>query len=163
MERIHLFDITPPALIPVVTGVGYILTVGRRLMPDREASAELLETYELHEYLTALVVKEESPMAGQSLAASEFGKRHGLEVLRIDRGNAVIKEPTEDTVIEAGDLLLVEGSIPHIAEIRRKHGVEVSSAREEAGAVAAQTAESAGTAEDAEAARRGGGPRPGAR
>ena len=141
VERIRLFDITPPALILVAVGVGYILTVGRRLTPDREASAELLETYELHEYLTALVVQEDSPMAGRTLAASDFGQRHGLRVLRIDRGEEVVKNPTEETVIEAGDLLLVEGSIPHIAEIRQKHGVEISSAREEAGAVAAQASE----------------------
>lgn len=141
VERIRLFDITPPALILVALGIGYILTVGRRLVPDREASAELLETYELHEYLTALVVKEDSPLAGRTLAESDLGKRHGLKVLRVDRDSTVVNDPTPDTVIHAGDMLLVEGSIPHIAEIRERHGLEISGAREEAEAVAAETAE----------------------
>ncbi|MFO7893652.1 MAG: SLC13 family permease [Longimicrobiales bacterium] len=151
VERIRLFDITPPALILVAIGVGYILTVGRRLIPDREASAELLKTYELHEYLTALIVEEDSPLAGRTLAESEFGKQHGLEVLRLDRDDTVVNDPGPDTVIRGGDMLLVEGSIPHIAEIRKKHGVEISSVREEAGAVAAEAAESE-SAEEAELA-----------
>lgn len=153
VERIHLFDITLPALILVTIGVGYILTVGRRLVPDREASAELLETYELHEYLTALVVREESPLSGRTLAEAEFGQQHGLEVLRIDRDSAVVREPGPDTVIHAGDMLLVEGSIPHITEIIDKHGVEISGARAEAGAVAAEAAEDAADAGDAQGDR----------
>lgn len=140
VERIRLFDITPPALILVAVGVGYILTVGRRLVPDREASAELLETYELHEYLTALVVTQGSPVAGRTVAESDFGKE-GLKVLRIDREDGAVKDPGPDTTIQVGDMLLVEGSIPHIAELRRKHGVELSGAREEAGVVAAEAAE----------------------
>lgn len=141
VERIRLFDITPPALILVVVGIAYLLTIGRRLVPDRESSRELLETYELHEYLTALVVRDDSPMTGRTLGESDFGKRHGLRVLRIDREDEVVKEPGPDTEIRAGDMLLVEGSIPHIAEIRQKHGVEISGTREEVGAVAAEAAE----------------------
>ncbi len=149
VERIRLFDITPPALILVALGVGYILTAGRRLVPDRESSAELLETYELHEYLTALVVREDSPMAGRTLEASRLGEGQGrgLRVLRIDRGEDVIRQPGPDTVIEPGDMLLVEGSIPHITEIRRTHGVEISGVREEAGAVAAEAADADGREE----------------
>ena len=141
VERIRLFDITPPALILVLVGITYILTVGRRLVPDRESSQELLETYELHEYLTALVVRDDSPMTGRTLEESDFGKKQGLRVLRIDRDGEVVKEPGPDTEVRAGDMLLVEGSIPHIADLRRRHGVELSGLRDEAGAVGAQASE----------------------
>ena len=143
VERIHLFDITPPALILVALGVAYILTVGRRLTPDREASAELLETYELHEYLTALVVRDDSPLVGETLGASDLGGREGLRVLRIDRDQEAIEDPAPDTEIEADDMLLVQGSIPHIAELRRRHGVKISGPREEASQVAAEASEQA--------------------
>jgi di/tricarboxylate transporter len=148
LDRLRLFDITPPALILVALGIGYLLTVGRWLMPDREASAELLETYELHEYVTALSVPDGSPMAGKTLAEARFGEKHGLTVLRIERGEQTVKDPGATTEIRSGDLLLVEGSVPHIAEIRDKHGLELSGAKQEAEAVAEQAVEEEQVEED---------------
>ncbi|MFW6206020.1 MAG: SLC13 family permease [Gemmatimonadota bacterium] len=132
VERIRLFDITPPAVVLVMLGLAYILTVGRRLVPDREASAELLEVYELHDYLTGLVVSAESDFVGRTLAESGLEEDYGLNVLRIDRHGVVLREPGPRTRIRAGDLLLVEGTVPDIAEIRDRHGIEISSARDAA-------------------------------
>ena len=148
VERIHLFDITPPALILVALGIAYLLTVGRKLVPDREASAELLETYELHEYLTAVVVREDSPLTGRTLGESDFGDDDGLRVLRIDRGEEVIKDPGVDTVIEEGDMLLIEGSIPHIADLRSRHGLDISGPGEPGGETATEAPEEPTPAED---------------
>lgn len=148
VERIRLFDITPPALILVALGVVYILTLGRRLVPDREASAELLEIYELHEYLTALVVNEDSPLAGRPLARSDFSGKKGLRVLRIDRGEDIIEDPAPDTTIQVGDMLLVEGRIRHIAEMRKKHGLEISGPGELGGESVTEAPEEPTPAED---------------
>jgi di/tricarboxylate transporter len=52
MERIRLFDITPPALVLTSLGVLYLLTVGRKLTPTRETPEDLVASYELREYLT---------------------------------------------------------------------------------------------------------------
>lgn len=135
LDRIHLFDITPPALVLTVIGVAYILTVGRWLVPYREASAELLEIYELREYVTGLLVPDGSPLAGKTLKESRFGEKHGLEVLRIDRGTGPISDPGADSVIEAGDLLLVVGNVAKIADIRDQHGLEISGAKQDLEAV----------------------------
>jgi di/tricarboxylate transporter len=68
LERIRLFDITPPALVLTLLGVTYLLTLGRRLTPDRKASGDLLERYELGEYFTILELEEGSPLAGRDPA-----------------------------------------------------------------------------------------------
>jgi di/tricarboxylate transporter len=117
LDRIRLFDITPPALVLTVLGVTYLLTVGRWLTPTRETSADLLTSYELRDYLTGLVVEPDSPLAGSTLRESRFGESHGLQVIGIEREGEDVGFPRGSTRIEAGDLLLVRGKIADIARI----------------------------------------------
>jgi len=148
LPRLRLFDITPPALALVGVGVAYILTVGRWLVPDREASHDLLDIYELHEYLIALVVRDDSPIAGESVRTCRFEEEHGLDIVRIDREGETIRDPDDDVVIQGGDLLLVEGTIHDIAKIRHEQGVEISGAKEEVGLVAGGASGNGSTTED---------------
>lgn len=129
LERIRIFDITPPALVVVAVGVAYLLTVGRWLTPHREASRDLLQTYELHDYLTALRLLPDSPLVGRSLAETRLSREQGLEVIRIERAEGpVVPAPGASTVLRSGDLVLVEGKIPDIARIRSEAGVEIEGA-----------------------------------
>lgn len=123
LPRLRLFDITPPALAMVGVGIAYILTVGRWLVPDREASHDLLDIYELHEYLTALVVRDDSPIAGESVRTCRFEEEHGLGIVRIDREGETIRDPDDDIVIQggdvplsSGDMLLVQGRVEAMQE-----------------------------------------------
>jgi di/tricarboxylate transporter len=118
MDRIRLFDITGPALILTTIGLLYLLTVGRWLTPTREAATDVLDRYEIREYLSVLVVEDESPLAGQSLRESRFGETHGLEIVGIEREGRRLSVPGAETVIQAGDLLLVHGKLPDIARIK---------------------------------------------
>jgi di/tricarboxylate transporter len=117
IDRIRLFDITPPALTLTVIGVVYLLTVGRWLTPVRETPTDLVATYELRDYLSGLIVEEGSPVAGLTLRDSRFGEQHGLQVVGIDRAGERIAFPRGGTEIHEGDLLLVRGKIPDIARI----------------------------------------------
>ncbi|MDQ3556208.1 MAG: SLC13 family permease [Gemmatimonadota bacterium] len=118
LERIRLFDITPPALVLTAFGVAYLLTVGRWLTPVRDAGGgDLLASYELRDYLTALVVERQSPVAGRSLRESRFGEEHGLQVVAIEREGVRLPRPRGGTVVRVGDLLLVRGKSSDIAHI----------------------------------------------
>jgi di/tricarboxylate transporter len=118
MDRIRLFDITAPALVLTAIGLVYLLTVGPWLMPTREAAADVLERYELREYLSVLVVEEDSGLVGQTLRESRFGETHGLEIVGIEREGRRMPVPGPETVIRAGDHLMVHGKIPDIARIQ---------------------------------------------
>jgi di/tricarboxylate transporter len=117
LDRIRLFDITGPALLLTSIGLVYLLTVGRWLTPTREAATDMMERYELRDYLSVLIVEDESPLAGRTLRESRFGEAHGLEIVRIERGDQRIIAPGADTTLQAGDVLLVHGKIPDIAKI----------------------------------------------
>jgi di/tricarboxylate transporter len=131
MDRIRLFDITGPALVLTLIGLAYLLTVGRWLMPVRAAAADTLDRYELREYLSVLVVEDDSRLAGQTLRESRFGERHGLEIVGIEREGTRLPVPTAETVIRAGDHLLVHGKVTDIARIGELDHLRIAGVKSE--------------------------------
>jgi di/tricarboxylate transporter len=129
MERIRLFDITPPALILTVVGVAYLLTIGRWLTPTREAGSDLIASYELRDYLTGLVVGPASPLAGRSLRDARFGQSYGLQVIGINRGGERIPFPRGGTIVQANDVLIVEGKVPDIARIQEEEHLTIAGSK----------------------------------
>ena len=129
LTRIRIFDVTPPALLVAAAGMLYLFTLGRWLTPRREASRDLLESYELHDYLTTLRILPASPLEGQSIAESRFGRVQGLTIVRVERTDGDrVGAPGAATILRAGDLLLVEGKIPDIAALQADTGVEIEGA-----------------------------------
>jgi di/tricarboxylate transporter len=127
--RIGIFDITRPALVLTAIGLIYLLTIGRLITPYREAPQDLLGTYELRDYLTVLRVTSDSPFVGRSLRESRFGEQVGLEVVAIDRGERRISLPRGGTVLEAQDILIVEGKSTEIARLAEHGHLEMMGAR----------------------------------
>ena len=124
LPRINLFDITLPGLVLMATGVLYLLTVGRLLLPTRTAANDLEQTYELREYMTALRVTADSPYAGRSLRDSRFGENVGLQVIGIEREGRRIM-PRGSSVLTPGDVLIVTGKIKNIAQISETEHLEI--------------------------------------
>jgi di/tricarboxylate transporter len=131
LPRFNLLDITPAALPLALIGVAYLLTVGRWLAPSRASEASLVARYELRDYLTAVTVEEGAPVAGRTLAQSNFGRRHGLNIVAITRGEDRIALPGGLTRIEPGDLLLVEGKVRNIANLEKTAGLRIAGAKPE--------------------------------
>jgi di/tricarboxylate transporter len=129
LERIRIFDITPPALILCGVGIVYLLTVGRWLTPAREAEPDLVSSYELRDFLTGLVVGATSPVAGKSLRESEFASRYGLNVIGIEREGQRIPFPRGGTIVAAGDILIVEGKVTEIARVQEEGQFTIAGAR----------------------------------
>jgi di/tricarboxylate transporter len=126
LERIRLFDITPPALIMTGVGVIYLLTVGRWLTPVRDAGSDLIASYELRDFLTGLVVGNDSSLVGRSLRDARFAATYGLQVVGIERRGERLAFPRGGTVIQGGDVLIVEGKIPDIARIEEEDHLTIA-------------------------------------
>lgn len=132
LGRIGLFEITPPALVATAAGVLFLLTVGRLLIPNRPPPPrDLLSSYELREYLTGLIVREESRLVGQTLRSIRFGQQFGLQVIAIRRSGEHIRFPAGRTRIHADDLLLVTGGAADIAQVEKSQDLVISGATPE--------------------------------
>ena len=123
-----IFDFAPGGLIILVISVGYMVLIGRRFLPDRTPSRDLLTTapgngdlaqdqYALQERLATLVLTEDNPLVGKTLVESRIGRVLGLSVLSILRKDGRRVRAKTDTVLESGDRLLVLGRLDQIDEI----------------------------------------------
>lgn len=131
MDRIRLFDITPPALILTAVGIAYLLTIGRWLTPTRETGNDLIASYELRDFLSGLIVGEESPLVGRSLRDTNFASQYGFQVIGIDRGGTRIPFPRGGAVVQAGDVLIVEGKIENLARVQEAEDLTIAGTRPE--------------------------------
>lgn len=124
IDRIGLFEITPAATLLTGAGLLYILTLGRWLTPRREVEEDVLESYQLRDYLTAAIVPASSPLVDSSIGASQFQENYGLRIVSIDRGGDTLI-PSGATHLRAGDRLIIRGKTPDIARAHEETRLEI--------------------------------------
>jgi di/tricarboxylate transporter len=128
LRPLGIFDFAPGGLIILVISVAYMTLLGRRFLPVRTPSRDLLtaepvngdlaqDQYALQERLATLIVSDDNPLVGKTLAESRIGRVLGLSVLSIQRKNGQRVRAKTDTILENGDRLLVLGRLDQIDEI----------------------------------------------
>lgn len=119
-----MFELTPVGVPVVIVGVLYMYAVGMRLVPDRTPPGSLINGGE-YAYMTEVVILPESPLIGQTLGESRLGSDLDLTVLRIVRQKKRYLTPGSHTILEEGDLLLVEGLRDDILKIKDRTGIDL--------------------------------------
>jgi di/tricarboxylate transporter len=125
MRPLSMFELAPVGLPIAIIGLLYMFFIGRRLIPDRAPVAEMTEEFGVRPYLSELVIQPGSSLAGKALGKSNFGRSTGLNILRIIREDGRHVEARAHTMIEPGDILLVEGRQEDIVKIKDTAGVEI--------------------------------------
>ncbi|MGQ0722057.1 MAG: SLC13 family permease [Candidatus Eiseniibacteriota bacterium] len=134
LESFGLFDFTPIGVAICVVGILYTAVAAPRLLPARELAApisrqsDLVQVYRLHDTLFSIRVPEGSKLAGRSLRDTTLGSALGVQVVGIERGAKRELAPTPDTVLSAGDILLVKGRAAEVRELWRIQGSEFAEA-----------------------------------
>jgi di/tricarboxylate transporter len=119
---IGMFEITPIGVIILGVGIVYLLTIGRRLLPDHD-DANLSADYAMREYLSEIVVMPNSPLIGQSSYDSDLNVLE-FRVLKVIRGEQHLA-PGRQVAIEEGDMLLVEGRVETLMKVKKIEGIEI--------------------------------------
>ena len=121
MPELGMFEITPIGLILVTVGMIYMMTIGRRLLPDHKESS-LTANYAMREYVSEIIVLPESPLIGQMSYDSDLNVLE-FQILKIIRGaNALL--PGRNVAIAEGDTLLVEGKADTLMKVKKIEGIE---------------------------------------
>jgi di/tricarboxylate transporter len=117
MPAIGMFELAPVGVPIALIGLAYMLLLGRHLVPDRIPEKDLAE-FSARIYLSELLVKPDSPLAGQTLHQAGLGEKLDLKVLRIVRDGSRYIVPRSSTKLEAEDVLLVEGEREDILRVK---------------------------------------------
>jgi di/tricarboxylate transporter len=125
MPAMRMFELTPVGLPIALAGLAYVWVIGRRLLPARApAAGPEDDQFGLRPYLTEVLVRPDSALAGKTLAESSFGRELDLIVLRIVR-DGKYHRARATTRLEAGDVLLVEGRREEILRIKDTAGIDI--------------------------------------
>ena len=122
-----MFELAQVGIVIVAVGMVYMLVIGIRLLPRRESSDSLTEQYHIRQYMTEVIVLNDSPLIGKTLAQARISDELDLTVLGILRGDEKLRiAPTSHEPIKVGDLLLVQGRVEDILKVKGEAGIEIS-------------------------------------
>jgi di/tricarboxylate transporter len=121
----RLFDYTPMGLIIFFSSISYMVLVGRHLLPaytshthDRD---NLTQEYHLRDYLTELHIQAESPLVGKRLIDTRLGEEYDLTIVGVLRQGEPNLGILPGLRLNAGDILLVNGSSEKILQVGKAY------------------------------------------
>lgn len=138
------FSFTPVGLAYLGVGMVFILLIGRHWLPERSrhgetgglsleemlSLADLEEAYRLRDQLFRLRIRDDSPLAGQSLDQAQLRARYHITLLEIQSraANGLLtppRLPEPGTVLEREDVLLAYGNVEAVARLTQEQGLDV--------------------------------------
>jgi len=134
------FSFTVVGVGVLVVAIGYVLTIGRRLLPS-EATAEsrapqgrsmeeIWHDFRVDRIHATVRISESSALAGQTLAEAGLGTQYGARILGIGRRETQREEsvvlPPADFTLHAQDVLLLVADPTALERLCAEQGVEPS-------------------------------------
>ena len=119
------FEFAPMGIVVLTVGILYMVFLGRRFLPVREGARGKEDLERLRDYVTEVRVAPGSPLNGKTLLESRLGQEHDLTILAIQRDNG--EKPTlhRETMIQSGDLLIVESSASDLVDAYQSLGLTI--------------------------------------
>jgi len=134
LQPFGLFDYTPVGGAVLLAGILFLATIGRRILPSRDMAREsasnhhqdFRKLYDLEEQLYMVSLGKDAKLAGRTLAQSRLGISLGLNVIAIIRDGRTLPAPGADTMLEAGDRLVVQGNAKRIQKLQQRTHFELA-------------------------------------
>ncbi len=126
-ESFALFDFMPVGAAVMIAGTLFMAFAGRYLLPKTRgrrsqrvrSQRQLRARYRLQESTFMIRIPQDSVLAGRTLADSRITTAANLVVLALDRFGRTETLPNRQTVLRAGDRMLVQGRVERFRDLRR--------------------------------------------
>lgn len=120
-----MFELGRAGWILAVVGLVYLLTIGRKLLPNRDTLASTLQTIDSKQYLTEVLVAAGSPLVGKKLSETPLANQPMARVLEVIRVGALVYTPLNEIVLAPGDRLRLTTPLASVLELNKLKGVEL--------------------------------------
>ena len=122
---IGMFEFTSLGAVVLVVGLVYLMTVGRWLTPARvPVDADLVEEFGLEDFLAELRVAPDSDAVGLPVAAIDERTDGAVTPLQIQRNGEAFLAAGSDQRLQAGDVVVVNGSRTTVNRFRQRLGLD---------------------------------------
>lgn len=127
-----MFDFAPSGSVILITGILYMIFIGRHIIPIREKENQLTNQFRLNNYLSEVILPEGSMYVNKTIQDSKIHNDLGITILRIQRnfnGNSETIEPIPETLLLPNDKLIVEGNISILIENKNNRHIQITSSK----------------------------------
>jgi di/tricarboxylate transporter len=125
-EPLAMFEMTPAGLPVAAVGVGILVLLGPRLLPDRETAGESLRAT-ARKFHVVMTVEHGGPIAGQTIAGAGLRSLDGVYLAAVEGGAGVLSAHP-DLVLQPGDHCFFVGDIGRVLDLQ--HIVGLTSAEQ---------------------------------
>jgi len=132
-EPFTMLDFAPVGIVVAITGIVYIVFVGRRLIPlERRKHDSGRELEDLEGYVTEVRVAESSKMIGKQLKdLDDLVDEYGVSVLGLVRRGKRLPGLARNEVVHKSDLVVLEGGPDSIDQFIGAAGLTFTKPRKE--------------------------------
>jgi di/tricarboxylate transporter len=125
-QGFSMFEFTSLGIVVTIVGAAYLMTVGRWLTPARIAPEDdLTEEFDMSEYLTEVVVREDSPIIGQRVEEALATNDFDVDLLQLIRGDRTFLEPLGKRVVQPGDVFALRTDRDTLVELLDVDGLDL--------------------------------------
>ena len=122
MKPLGMFEMLPVGIIFFIVGLIYMITIGKKMLPDKKDEALEIE-FNFRDYISEMVITSDSKLIGQNIFKSSLNKS-GFRILNIIRNNINFL-PDSTSILLGGDIIIIEGNVEDLLKIKETAGMEI--------------------------------------
>lgn len=107
-ERFGMFDFAPVGVVLTVVCLFYVTLIGWRFLPKRQPPGASGNIFEIENYITEVVVSEDSSLVGTTFSKFKETLKTDVEILGIIRNEIRIHAPSPWEEFRVNDVLIIE-------------------------------------------------------
>ena len=117
-EPLGMFEFSRYGIFLLVVGLTYVVLIAYRILPSRTVTSSLTKSYHMGGYLTELKIGDDSPLVGGTTLDRQISQNYDVTILGIQRNKKLLSINLRETPLEAGDILLVRGSVENFFRMK---------------------------------------------
>ena len=126
MERFSIFEITPVGIVASITGIVYLLIVGRFLLPDRSSAEDVLGDDAGNLYFSEIVVRDGASSIGKRLKDAATFSARGIQPMAILRGSETLRRDIGDIEIQKSDRIVLFATAEELLTLNANQNVRIA-------------------------------------
>ncbi|MGM0605315.1 MAG: SLC13 family permease [Halobacteriota archaeon] len=127
LSAFSMFEFTQLGVLVLVVGIAYLILVGRHLVPERiTIDKALIDEFEMTQYLTEVVVTNESPFVGRTVDTSLSELDMDADVVQLIRDKQVYTEPLARKEVRVGDVFVLRTDRDSVVRLIDTEGVDLA-------------------------------------
>jgi len=127
LEPFSMFEMTPMGLVFFAAGFIYMVFIGIRLIPNRKSNGGLVQKFGMGDYLTEIVLQDSARSVGLKIKETPLKKSLEVDILEVNRNGQRFFMPSNEMVLESGDVIKVKCNLDKIKTLKEKEGVLLKS------------------------------------